>query len=73
MKDTGWQRRVAIQIAAQLPENADDALMVLHLAVELVETFLKKDQPRMPAELIDFSAASSSPCSANGSVSRRPK
>ncbi len=73
MKDEGWQRRAAIQIAAQLPERTDDALTVLRLATELVETFLMKDQPRTAAAVVDFSAASNSCCNANGSVSRRPK
>jgi hypothetical protein len=35
-----WHRRHAIQIAAALPEDAEDALMVLELARELVERFL---------------------------------
>lgn len=35
-----WQRRHAIQIAAQLPERPKDALAVLALARELVENFL---------------------------------
>ncbi len=35
-----WQRRHAIQIAAALPENREDALIVLDLARELVESFL---------------------------------
>jgi hypothetical protein len=35
-----WHRRHAIQIAAALPETREDALMVLELARELVESFL---------------------------------
>lgn len=35
-----WQRRHAIQIAAALPENIEDALLVLALATELVSGFL---------------------------------
>lgn len=35
-----WHRRHAIQIAAALPETREDALAVLELARELVETFL---------------------------------
>lgn len=31
-----WRRRTAIQIAAQLPDNPDDALVVLDYARELV-------------------------------------
>lgn len=42
-----WQRRHAVQIVAQLPEDAKDALRVLELARELVETFLQ-DRPCQP-------------------------
>ena len=35
-----WHRRHAIQIAAALPEQIDDALVVLALAQELVSGFL---------------------------------
>jgi hypothetical protein len=41
-----WHRRHAIQIAAALPEDAEDALMVLELARELVERFLYAPQRR---------------------------
>ncbi len=44
-----WQRRHAIQIAAALPENREDALAVLELARDLVESFLyaplRPDEP----------------------------
>jgi|DEB3_MinimDraft_2_1074329.scaffolds.fasta_scaffold45894_2 hypothetical protein len=40
-----WQRRQAIQIAAQLPEDTKDALQVLELAKEIVEGFWE-DQER---------------------------
>lgn len=78
MVDGGeWQRRVALQIAAQLPENTEDALLVLKLATELVETFLVGGQARLaPAPagaLVAFPAASSSSRSANGSVSSLPR
>lgn len=39
-EDRSWLRRHAIQIVAQLPENTDDACIVLELARELVESFL---------------------------------
>jgi len=35
-----WQKRLALQIAAQLPDNASDALVVLGLTKTLVEAFL---------------------------------
>lgn len=40
MSTEAWHRRHAIQIAAALPETKDDALAVLELARELVESFL---------------------------------
>lgn len=52
-----WQRRHAIQIAAQLPEDSKDALRVLELARELVEGFLEGGQERAAlAEVVDFPA-----------------
>ena len=38
--DDGWQRRLALQLAAQLPEKPADALAVLALTEELVKAFL---------------------------------
>lgn len=40
MSTEAWHRRHAIQIAAALPETKDDALAVLELARQLVESFL---------------------------------
>ena len=65
----GWQRRHAIQIAAQLPENTADALLVLELAKELVESFLggaHRLRALPSAEIKAFSAASSSSLSIPG-------
>lgn len=39
--NSDWRRRHALQIAAQLPEDVEDALAVLDLARELVEKFLQ--------------------------------
>lgn len=51
MKTEAWHRRQAIQIAAQLPENGEDALIVLGLARELVDAFLYPPQrPETPLE-----------------------
>ncbi len=36
----GWQRRQAVQIAAMLPEDTENARLVLRLAMELVNGFL---------------------------------
>ncbi len=53
----GWRKRHAIQIVAQLPENTQDALMVLDLARELVERFLVDAQPARPMEVALFPAS----------------
>ena len=42
MSEQGWHRRHAIQLAASLPENIDDARIVLRLAQELLDGFLAK-------------------------------
>ncbi len=39
-----WQRRQAVQVTAMLPENTDDALLVLELAIQLVQGFLNDGQ-----------------------------
>jgi hypothetical protein len=46
MTAEAWHRRHAIQCAAALPEDAEDALIVLELARQLVEGFLAG--PRRP-------------------------
>ena len=46
-----WQRRHAIQIAAALPEDRENALLVLDLARELVDSFLYAAQ--RPAEPLE--------------------
>lgn len=50
MSSDAWHRRHAIQIAAALPESAEDALIVLELAKELVSGFLAGDQRAAPLE-----------------------
>lgn len=37
---TSWKRRQAVQIAAMLPENAEEAREVLRLTMALLDTFL---------------------------------
>ena len=44
MKHNAWLRRHAVQLAAQLPEDTEQALAVLDYARVLVETFLSEDQ-----------------------------
>ena len=60
--DKGWMRRHAIQIAAQLPEDPNEALAVLELAKQLVRGFLMEGQTRAPlperADVVRFPAAS---------------
>jgi hypothetical protein len=48
MSTEAWHRRHAIQIAAALPETAEDALIVLDLARELVTEFLAGKPPQRP-------------------------
>jgi hypothetical protein len=47
MTAEAWHRRHAIQIAAALPETREDALIVLDLARELIESFLYR-RPEPP-------------------------
>jgi hypothetical protein len=46
MSTEAWHRRQAIQVAAALPETREDALIVLRLATELVESFLYGGEAR---------------------------
>jgi hypothetical protein len=48
-----WHRRHAIQMAAALPPETEDALLVLALTRELVESFLQEPEaiPR-PASVV---------------------
>jgi hypothetical protein len=45
MKIEHWHRRQALCLASQLPDGPDDALAVLDLLRELVETFLRSEEP----------------------------
>jgi hypothetical protein len=40
-----WHRRQALCIASQMPGGPDDALAVLDCVRELVETFLRSEEP----------------------------
>lgn len=44
-----WQRRHAIHIVAELPDDPQDALAVLQLAIEVVERFLAPQARSAPA------------------------
>ena len=50
-----WQKRHAIQIAAQLPDDPKDALLVLGLAMQIVEEFLMEPQD---CEVLPFKTTS---------------
>lgn len=39
-----WLKRQAVQIAAQLPDDPEQAIQVLGYAKEIVEKFLRDDQ-----------------------------
>lgn len=44
-----WHRRHALLIASQLPDNQDDALLVVEAVKELLETFMAKGPAEEPA------------------------
>lgn len=49
MQDDLSHRRHAVQVVASLPEDANDALLILELARQLVTGFLSGNQPAEPA------------------------
>jgi hypothetical protein len=49
MQDDHSHRRHAIQVVAALPDDTEDALLVLDLARQLVSGFLSGNQPAEPA------------------------
>jgi hypothetical protein len=56
-----WHRRHALTLAGQLPENVEDALLVLQATKELVDTFLSdapEERPRRAANVLPFETAS---------------
>jgi hypothetical protein len=42
MHTESWHRRQAVALAAALPDDPEDAEIVLQLALELLETFIRK-------------------------------
>lgn len=55
----GWQRRHAIHIVSELPDDPADALAVLRFATEVVERFLLPQEPvPRPAPVLSLVAAS---------------
>lgn len=49
-----WLRRLAVQIAAQLPDNADDAAAVLRIAQEIVDNYMRDTAPQAQARVLPF-------------------
>lgn len=62
MKNDNWRRRSALHLAAQLPDNPDDALKVLEYAQEIVRKFLSTDaiQSTRRLSLVKSAASTSS-------------
>lgn len=60
-KPLAWHRRHALAIAGQLPENIDDARLVLEAMQEIVEIFLSQgqepEQERRATNVLPFGAA----------------
>jgi hypothetical protein len=59
MKDQAWQRRHAIHVVSQLPDDPEDALAVLRFATVIVERFLMAPQEPLARPLSLVSAARS--------------
>ena len=76
-EEQAWLRRHAVQIAAQLPENPADALVVLDFARLLVVEFLSPVHDladrAVGGDVLAFPAAASSRCSASGNPLSIPK
>jgi uncharacterized radical SAM superfamily protein len=77
MKPEMWQRRQALQIAAMLPDDPNDALQVLSYARELVEKFLQGGAAPSGEDhkVLDFRDVKSSSLEAKSTVSpsNRPR
>lgn len=52
MKDNNQHRRHAIQVVCALPEDTEDAVIVLRMATQLVTEFLSADEPKKPASVV---------------------
>lgn len=49
-----WRRRQAVQLAAQLPDDPQDALAILEYVRSLVENFLMAPQEPQEAPVLPF-------------------
>lgn len=70
--DQAWQRRHAIHVVSQLPDDPQDALAVLRFAVEVVERFLVAPQVALARPLSFVAAARSRSLSETGSPPSSP-
>lgn len=60
MAKSDWRRRAALNIVSSLPDNAEDAIKILELSKELVQTWLLRPAADQPVNLIAFSSDSAS-------------
>lgn len=80
---TSWQRRLAVQLAAQLPEEKNDAMAVIEHLKRIASGFLFAEGESNPQgtmvnhrpvfEVLEGSGSSSLRASANGKPSGLPK
>jgi hypothetical protein len=51
---TSWQKRHALQIAGQLPENLEDARLILQHAREIIERLHDNEPPSASRPVLAF-------------------
>jgi hypothetical protein len=49
-----WHRRQAVCLACQLPDNAEDARLVLREALNLVDYWLHVAEPAAPSKVVSL-------------------
>jgi hypothetical protein len=55
LKEEAWHRRHAVMLASQLPENTNDALIILRLTTQLVTDFLTQSgEAQKPSPVVAF-------------------
>jgi hypothetical protein len=52
MSDNNWHKRHALQLACQLPDNADDARAVLREVQSIVDTWLHPVSAPVPNKVV---------------------
>jgi hypothetical protein len=55
---TPWQKRHALQIASQLPENLEDALLIPRYAREIIERLHNDEPPSASHSVLAFKGKS---------------